>query len=70
MASDEDITLAYVQGAIGFYEENGLDATVKQYKTGTSIADGQSLILLDPAESVVLVFRAIPTLEGQYFGPG
>ncbi len=70
MASDEDITLAYVQGAIGFYEENGLDATVKQYKTGTSIADGRSLILLDTAESVVLVFRAIPTLEGQYFGPG
>ena len=59
-----------MQGAIGFYDENGLDATVELYQTGTSIADGRSLILLDTAESVVLVFRAIPTLEGQYFGPG
>ena len=68
--SDDDLTMAYTQGAIDFYMVNGLDATVELYRTEASIVDGRSLILLDVAESVVLVFRAIPNLEGQYFGPG
>ena len=68
--NDEDFTMAYVREAIEFYEENGLDSTVEFYRTGPSIVAGRSLILLDAAESVVLVYRPIPTLEGHYFGPG
>ena len=68
--TDEDITLAYVHDAIGFYEENGLDATVEFYRTEGSIEDDRALVLLDAAESVVLVYRTIPALEGQYFGSG
>ena len=68
--SDDDLTMAYVQSAIDFYQENGLEATVALFRTSESIVDGRSLILLDVTENLVLVFRAIPNLEGQYFGPG
>ncbi|MYD52186.1 MAG: hypothetical protein F4W93_12000, partial [Dehalococcoidia bacterium] len=67
---DDAITRAFIATAIEYYEENGLDATVKYYKTEAGIEDGRPLTLLDAEESVVLVFRALPTLEGQYVGPG
>ncbi|MXY43417.1 MAG: hypothetical protein F4Y50_05065 [Dehalococcoidia bacterium] len=67
---DDAITRAFIATAIEYYEENGLDATVKYYKTEAGIEDGRPLTLLDAEESVVLVFRALPTLEGQYIGPG
>ena len=70
-ASDDDaITRAFIATAIEYYEQNGLDATVEHYKSEAGIEDGRPLTLLDAEESVVLVFRALPTLEGQYVGPG
>ena len=67
---DDAITRAFVAAAIEYYEENGLDATVEYYKSEAGIEDGRPLTILDAEESVVLVFRALPTLEGQYVGPG
>ena len=67
---DEAITRAFIATAIEYYEENGLDATVEHYKSEAGIKDGRPLTLIDAEESVVLVFRALPTLEGQYVGPG
>ena len=66
----DQLTAAYVQKAIDFYEANGRDATVEFYKTEASAEGGRSLTLLDTGESVVLVYRVIPALEGQYVGPG
>ncbi len=68
---DEDaITRAFLTSAIEYYEENGLDATVEFYKTESGIENGRTLILLDKAESKLLVYRSIPALEGQYVGTG
>ena len=67
---DDAITRAFIATAIEYYEENGLDATVEHYKSEAGIKDGRPMTLLDAEESVVLVFRALPTLEGQYVGPG
>ena len=67
---DEALTLAYVQKAIEFYEENGLEDTAAYYRTLASVEDGRSLILIDKAESTLLVYPNIPALEGQYIGPG
>ena len=66
----DQLTAAYVQKAIAFYDRNGRDATVARYKTEASAENGRSLILLDAEESVLLVYRVIPALEGQYVGPG
>ena len=68
--SDEDLTAAYVEEAIAFYKENGRDATVEFYSSEESSENGRSLTLLDTAESVVLVYRPIAALAGQYVGPG
>ncbi len=68
--SDEDLTLAYVTEAIEFYGQNGLEATVEFYSSEASIENGRSLILIDEAESVLLAYRPIPALMGQYIGPG
>ena len=67
---DDDLTLAYVTKAIDFYNENGRDATVEFYRSDASVENGRSLNLLDTAESVVLVYRPIAALAGQYVGPG
>ena len=68
--SDDDVTHAYVTKAIDYYEQNGLDATVEFYSSEASVEDGRSLILLDTEESVLLVYRPIAALAGQYVGPG
>ncbi len=67
---DDALTLAFVTTAIEYYGENGRDATVAHYKTDASTESGRTLILLDEAESTLLVYRNIPALEGQYVGPG
>ena len=67
---EENLTQAYVTGAIEYYGQNGLDATVEFYRSDASIEDGRTLILLDEGETMLLVFRSIPTLEGQFVGPG
>ena len=68
--SDEDLTHAYVTEAIDFYGKNGLEATVEFYASEASIENERSLILIDKAESVLLAYRPIPALVGQYIGPG
>ena len=68
--TDDQRTMAYVQQAIAYYDRNGLDAAVEFYKTAASAEDGRSLTLMDADESVLLVYRTIPSLEGQYVGPG
>ena len=67
---DDAMTRAFVATAIEYYGENGLDATVEHYKSEAGIEGGRPLTLIDAEESVVLVYRALPTLEGQYVGPG
>ena len=66
---DDALTRAYVEQAIAYYESNGLDATVQHYKGEAGVENGRPLILID-AESVLLVFGALRTLEGHYVGPG
>ena len=68
--SDDALTRAYVEKAIEFYEENGLEDTTAYYKTLASFENGRSLILIDKAESTLLVYPNIPALEGQYVGSG
>ena len=68
--NDDDQTLAYVENAIRHYEENGLEATVEFYRSGDSVDNGRTLILLDKAETRLLVYRNIPALVGQDVGPG
>ncbi len=67
---DDALTRAFVETAIEYYGENGLDATVEFYRSESGTEDGRTLILLDQGESTVLVYRNIPTLEGQYVGTG
>ena len=67
---DDALTLAFVTTAIEYYGENGRDATIAHYKTEAGTENGRTLILLDEAESTLLVYRNIPALEGQYVGPG
>ena len=68
--SDDDLTKAFVSSAIDYYEDNGLDATLEFYRSPAGAQDGRTLVLVDKAESKLLVYRNIPALEGQYVGPG
>ena len=68
--SEDDLTQAYVENAIRYYEDNGLEATLEFYKSRDSIENERTLILLDKAEGKLLVYRNISALEGQYVGPG
>ena len=70
MALDDALTRAYVERAIAYYDANGLDATTAQYRSVAGVEGGRQLTLLDAEEGVLLVYRALPTLEGQYVGPG
>ncbi|MXY78539.1 MAG: hypothetical protein F4Y94_02320, partial [Chloroflexi bacterium] len=63
-------TRAYVQNAIDYYEENGLDATVEFYRSAESVENGRTLVLMDKDDSILLTYRHIPALQGQYVGPG
>ena len=67
---DDALTEAFVAAAIEYYEANGLDSTVDFYRSEASVENGRSLILLDETETTLLVYRSIPTLQGQNVGPG
>ncbi len=67
--TDEDLTRAYVAGAIEYYGANGLDATVAFYRSEAGLGDGRALILVDTADYILLVHHALPALQGQYVGP-
>ncbi len=68
--TDDELTRAYLTSAIEYYEENGLDATLELYRSEAGMDRGRTLVLIDNAESTLLIFRTIPALEGQYIGPG
>ncbi len=68
--ADEILTHAYVMDVIDYYKANGRAATVAYYRSATGVADGRPLIILDAEESVLLVYHALRSLEGQYVGPG
>ena len=70
IASDDDLTFAYVTKAVDFYKNNGLDATVEFYRSPESVENGRSLLLINKSENVLLAYRSLPTLVGQYVGPG
>ena len=64
------LTRAYVMEAIDYYDANGLDATVAHYRADESVEGERTLVLLDATESVLLVYRTVSALQGQYVGPG
>ena len=68
--TDDEITRAYVEDAIAYYDANGREATIAHYRSEGSVADGRSLTLLDADESMLLVYRIFPVLQDQYVGPG
>ena len=68
--SDDELTRAYVEKVIAYYDANGRDATVEYYRSEAGVEDGRPLTLIDTGESVLLVYGALRTLEGQYVGPG
>ena len=70
LSADEAISYEYVQKAIDFYEQNGLAATRERYMTDESIEDDRTLILIDTDKNVLLVYKAVSTIVGQYVGPG
>ena len=45
--SAEDLTRAFVQKVIDYYNANGLDATVAHYRGAAGAADGRPLTLID-----------------------
>ena len=55
---------AYVQKAIAYYEANGLDATIAQYRDVDSIENDRPLTLIDEDKGVLLVYHTIRSLEG------
>ncbi len=70
-ASDDDaLTRAYLDKAIEYYGENGLDATVEFYRSAASAEHGRRLLLIDKVEKVLLVFTTIPSLQGQDLSAG
>ena len=66
----EALTRDYVQQAVAYYEANGREATVAHYRSEAGIADGRPLTIISAKEGVLLVYHNIPSLEGQYVGPG
>ena len=68
--NDDELTQAYVTSAIEYYSQNGLDSTIRFYKSGEGLQNKRSLILVDKSEGTLLIFRNIPALEGQYVGVG
>ena len=68
--ADDALTRAYLQAAIDFYTQNGLAATREHYMAEDSTENGRSLTLIDAEKSVLLVYTTIPSIVGQYVGPG
>ena len=68
--TDDALTRAYVQKAIDYYAQNGLEATRALYMTDDSIENDRTLILIDTDNGLLLVYNAVRTIVGQYVGPG
>ncbi len=69
-SQDDALTLAFVQGAVEYYDANGLEATLTQYRSEAGIENGRPMTIIDAEENVLLVYSALPSLEGQSVGPG
>ena len=66
----DEVSLAFVIEARDYYAANGLDATMDLYGSQSVGSTERALILLDAEEEVVLIYRVLPYLVGQYAGPG
>ena len=69
-SQDDALTLAFVESAVDYYDANGLEATLTHYRSEAGLQDGRPLTIIDIEENVVLVYSALPSLEGQNVGPG
>ncbi len=69
-SQDDALTLAFVESAVDYYDANGLEATLMRYRSEAGIENGRPLTIIDIEENVVLVYSALPSLEGQFVGPG
>ena len=70
--TDDDLTQAYVETAIAYYDANGLDATIAHYNAPGSIEGERALYLID-AETTVFLASPIPAIRGLALtdiGPG
>ncbi len=61
-------TKSYVQKAIDYYEENGLDATVAHYNSENSF-EGQWYLGLADSDSRILVSAVVPHVIGSQLSP-
>ncbi len=69
-SQDDALTLAFVEEAVAFYDANGLEATLTHYRSEAGLQNGRPLTIIDIEENVLLVYSALPSLEGQNVGPG
>ncbi len=69
-SADDVLTRTYVEKAVAYYNANGRDATVAQYRTDESAENERTLVLIDESEGELLVYHNIRSLQGQYVGPG
>ena len=69
-SQDDALTLAFVEEAVTYYDANGLEATLTHYRSEAGLQNGRPLTIIDIEENVVLVYSALPSLEGQNVGPG
>ena len=70
--TDDELTQAYVEAAIAYYDANGLDATIAHYNDPASVAGERALYLID-AETTVFLASPLPAIRGLALtdiGPG
>ena len=67
--ANDALTLAYVRKAIGFFEQNGLEATIAHYNSDASVEGERALLLMDVESAVVLAYRIVPGFVGAPVGP-
>ncbi|MYD36494.1 MAG: hypothetical protein F4X20_05725 [Dehalococcoidia bacterium] len=69
-SQDDALTLAFVEEAVAYYDANGLEATLTHYRSEAGLQNGRPLTIIDIEENELLVYSALPSLEGQNVGPG
>jgi len=65
VAELREATVAYVQQAVEYYKENGLDATIAYYNSRESISDNDIYLRLLDANNIVIVQPLQPQLIGK-----
>ena len=69
-SQDDALTLTFVEEAVAYYDANGLEATLTHYRSEAGLQNGRPLTIIDIEENELLVYSALPSLEGQNVGPG